>query len=684
MILPPQLDLPAPFPRIVSQAPQIERIAPGVEYGDYGLSTDAGPVSIHVVAIDTKNPDVSVRTVLANDALGPNAETISSMARRTGAIAGVNADYFDIGRSNHPTNIVVRSGTLIRTPQKRYALTILRSGEARFAEFSFTGSVQIGTQAFPLEGINAFPSGPGSITLITPAFGEVAADAEASFATLQPTAAATFGAYRVTSLESGTQPQAPGYYLALDQGSDAAQLLAGGDTIDVSGDLSPFPLSQLSCAVGGGPLILRNGRWFEDPDGPASGALERRIPSSGAALAPDGTLLLVEVDGRQPQVSVGLTRPELAEVMRALGASEGIAFDGGGSAEMAVQLPGEPAALLETSPSDGPERRVADGIFVYNVAPASAPARIASDPQTIRALPQAQVPLHLEVLDASDRPATERIPIQVSVEPKSLGSVSADGNFVAERQGAGAILLRAGALTASVPVRIDAAPSRIVVAPGALNLDPHGSVTLHARAFDSAGFALWLPAHLDWSSSSGSIDDQGRLVVADRNADVRLDIEGQIAAMQVTVGHHDLPLDLGEKVQFLTLPRGGPGDANAGSGCDGCLHLQYALGESEHAAYAIVERELPDASVGLSFVEQDDGGGALLRIVVRNAIGEQALVTVTRLDAGGPRRITVRFPQGILQPVRLVGFYVIGTKDVSVARGSVSVSDLRVLVAGTP
>lgn len=684
MILPAKLNLPAPFPRVVAQAPQFERIGPGVDYADYELSTNDGPISIHVLGVDVKNPNVSIKTVLAHDVLGPDAETVSSMAQRTGAIAGVNADYFDIGRSNHPTNIVVRDGALLRSPRKRYALAILRSSDARFAEFSFTGSVQVGSQAFPLDGINTLPSGPGSITLITPVFGEVMPDADATFAALQPTAAATFGAYRVESLEAGTGSEPAGYYLAIGNGSDTVPLPNGGDTVVASGDLSPFALSQLSCAVGGGPLILHNGQWFDDPDGPTKGALAQRIPSSAAGIEPDGTLLLVEVDGRQPQVSIGLTRPELAEVLSALGASEAIAFDGGGSAEMVVQFPGEPRAMLETSPSDETERRVADGIFLYDVAPPSAPAQVAADPQMIRALPGARVLLHTDVVDASLRPISQRIPIRAAVEPESLGSILPDGDFLAARQGTGTIRLRAGAVTGRVPVRVDAAAARVVITPNEPNVDPHDAVNLTARAFDLEGFPLWLPAHLNWSTTSGSINDLGHLVVADRDVEVRLDLAGHVEDMRVTVGHHDVRVDFNNRTQFLTIPGGGPGSVGPGPGCTSCIRLQYDLGESERAAYAILERPLPEGSVGLSFVEQDDGGGALLRIVVRNAIDEQTLVTAAQLDARGARRITVRFPRGILQPVRLVGFYAIGTNHTSVAKGSVTISDIRALVAGSP
>ena len=43
-----------------------------------------------------------------------------------------------------------------------------------------------------------------------------------------------------------------------------------------------------------------------------------------------GERLLVTVDGRQPDISVGMTLAEAAELLLALGATDGINLDGGG------------------------------------------------------------------------------------------------------------------------------------------------------------------------------------------------------------------------------------------------------------------------------------------------------------------------------------------------------------------
>lgn len=135
---------------------------------------------------------------------------------------------------------------------------------------------------------------------------------------------------------------------------------APGEPLDVGPSLG---------IVNGGPRLLSAGapmidaaaEGFTHPDDPEFyyrfGV--RRNPRTLAGVTPAGHLLLLAVDGRAPGYSNGLSFEEEASVMRALGASDALNLDGGGSTTMALG----PALVTRPSDSAG-ERPVGDSIVV--------------------------------------------------------------------------------------------------------------------------------------------------------------------------------------------------------------------------------------------------------------------------------------------------------------------------------
>ncbi|HTX57203.1 MAG TPA: phosphodiester glycosidase family protein [Candidatus Acidoferrales bacterium] len=678
-VLPAQLDPAPPFPQIQSDAPTIRAIAPGVDYGEYDMITSAGPIVIHALSIAPNAANIRLNTVLANDTLTSQGETVSSMAQRTGAIAGINGDYFDIGDTNRPTNVVVHDGVLVRSPRKRFALVIERTGLPQIIETSFLGTLQLPGRAVALDAVNA-ARGNG-VTLLTPAYGSVPPSDETTLVALTPVdGTPPFATYRVTAIPDNTVAQPPGYYIAIGLDAyDGASLPNVGDTIAASGDLSPIPLADVSAAIGGGPLILQDGAWYDDPDGPNGGVYAQRIPCSGAALAADGTLFLLEVDGREPELSVGLTRPEFSSLMRAFGAVRGMAFDGGGSSEIAVRIPGDDGAALADVPSDGHERKVADGIFVYDTAPPGAPAQLVSQPLAVRAFVGASVPLRVRTVDGDDRPVAASDPIDVRVEPADLGTLD-DGIFAAERAGDGTIVARAGALTLRVPLYVYADPARLRIVPANPSIAQGGRLTLQARAYDAQGYAIALPPQLPWRAQGASIDSGGVLTAGTGDAVVSLLLGDHLANARVAVGFHDVALIA--TPTFMSLPRGGDGDVETTPDCPACTQLRYALGPAERAAYLMTNVTLPQDTVGIAFDLLDDGQGALLKLALRNAIDEEVLVPAGTLDRPGWRSVEVRLPQSLPQPARLVAIYVIAHTAHAAIQGSIEVKNLHAVVAG--
>lgn len=683
--LPQKLTPDEPFPRIEAEAPFHESIAPGITYARYRLVTAAGPMEICVVAVAPQHPYVKIDTVLASDAITSRGETLSSMAHRTGAVAGINADYYDIGATNRPTNIVVTHGTLMHTPRARYQLIVGDDGLPRLVESNFTGEIDFaGGASVALDAVNEMAPPHGGVSLLTPQFGPVAPEQNITLIPLVPAGGTLpFGTFTTRDPADNLSRQPPGYYLAVGENAYGKfPIPEAGASIRAFGEVSADGVKSVVSAAGGGPLILHEGRWYDDPDGPSGGEYGQRIPSSGVAIAPDGTMFLVEVDGRQGEYSVGVTRREFAALMRSLGAIEGMAFDGGGSSELVVRRLGDPDAQVATSPSDGRERDIADGVLIYSTAPVGEPVRLISRPLVARVVHGAAIPLVVSAIDANGHTLAAPGIVSASVFPQNAG-VFRNGSFIATGSGDATIALHSGALHGETHVQIVDAPERIVVTPANVNLDAHGSAQFSVRAYDRSGYPLVLPETAAWSASSGNIDSRGHYVAGDKDATLVVRFGGKTASAHVSVGSHSEPLAFAQTARFATVPPGGDGELTREPGCDRCIDLAFVVNAQFRAAYALAQVPLPKTSVGLEFDLHDDGDRAHVKLALRNAINEQILLPVTVLDHPGWRHVSVRFPAGLAEPLRLESIYVLHDGRTQQQQGTIIVRNVRVLLAGS-
>jgi hypothetical protein len=681
-LLPAHLEPQSPFPHIFEQAPTIESVAPGIEYGNYQLLTSIGLLSIHVVAVDPHRGDVRVQNVLAGNALESRGETVGSMAKRTKAVAGINGDYFDIGNTNRPENIVVRNGALLQIPYKRYALAIARDGSAHIAEFSFSGELQANERTLSLGAIDDLPPPNGGVSLLTPEYGHVRPQEDVTLVNIVPLSGTPpLARYRVTGMADNLTTQPPGYYIAIGPNEySSVDDFDVGTVVEAGGTLEPIDLGSIATAIGGGPLILHDGDWYDDGDGPNGREFSKRIPCSGAAIAPGGRLFLIEVDGRQPDVSVGLKRPEFAALMRSLGATEGLAFDGGGSSTIAIRRVGESEAVVTNSPSDGIERPVGDGLFVYSTAPVGPAVRLVARPNVVRAVPGAEVSLRIAAVDAANHVAGAGVPIRVSLSPSSLGEYR-NGEFVALHPGFGHLFMRGDNLQGEVAVEVDATPARTQITPARPNVDSNSIVALLPHAYDAQGYPLELPFALPWKATAGSIDSRGVFHAGSHDADVTVRIGDALAVARVTVGSHDEALPFAQLAHFATIPRGGQGELGKDAGCGSCVQLRFSFSANERAAYAMADIALPNDTIGLTFDLQDDGSAARLRIALRNEINEDVLLDATQLGTFGWRKVVVRFPVDS-QVSHLIAIYVLPSKGIELSEGSIVLRNVRAIVAG--
>jgi hypothetical protein len=112
-------------------------------------------------------------------------------------------------------------------------------------------------------------------------------------------------------------------------------------------------------AIGGGPVLVRDGKpVYQALEAFTTSHLARRHPRTAVGQRADGTILLVEIDGRQPAYSVGMTTFEMALTMLRLGAVRAMQLDGGGSSTLAFD------GVVLNKPSDGRERPISTALML--------------------------------------------------------------------------------------------------------------------------------------------------------------------------------------------------------------------------------------------------------------------------------------------------------------------------------
>ena len=353
-------------------SPPLVNIAPGIIFHSEVTQTPAGSEYISLLNVDLTAPNVHLGVVQAHDRLVSNDETVSSMANRTGAMAGVNGDYFEIGASGRPIGMVEMNGQLVQSPtvyavlQETYAKRLTMGFE------SFAGSVTDGSASHGLASINHFAEAAhGVLVLATPALGAPIALPGDALALLQP-ADGSSNTFVVTSVQphAALLPVLVGQNALLGGGEAGTWLtthLHNGDHVSIAEHLAPN--AQPLNAIGGGPILIMHGSLYNDPYPPAPGEANLRYPLTSISVSKDGAHVLFAVfDGRysDPVGSPGLTHAEAAHYLLTHGAYQGMLFDSGGSSEMVTRFPGQHTVSVTNWPSDGRERPVANGLFVYS------------------------------------------------------------------------------------------------------------------------------------------------------------------------------------------------------------------------------------------------------------------------------------------------------------------------------
>ena len=355
-------------------APHFSSVVPGLDYAH--LRVTNRPWSVHIARLDRARPDFELVTTLGQghiQGLSPLSDQAASVpANSSRAIAAVNGDFFLIQPGPYqgdPKGLQIINGELVSAPDQLSFWAECRQLhlEAVASRMALTWPDGAKTSF----GLNETPRA-NSAVLFTPSFGgstratnfvELVLERLDDKPWLPLRANQTLRA-RVRSVTAcGDTPLTPDIAV-FTLGARLTSRLASvqpGAVLQLSTALSK-DLTRANAAIGGGPMLVHLGREQHWPgEKAANGYLLPRHPRTAIGFN-SRYFFMVEVDGRQKDLSMGMSFAELAAFMKRLGCTEAMNLDGGGSATFWLN------GRIMNSPSDKHERPLANALVIVQSA----------------------------------------------------------------------------------------------------------------------------------------------------------------------------------------------------------------------------------------------------------------------------------------------------------------------------
>lgn len=642
---------------------------------------------LEVIEADLNNPYLEVNA-LSPQGMVATRGTVTDMVAQQGAVAGINADFFNINGEGAPLGTMMNQGVLITSPVKLnaiYSLGITTSRTARIEQFAFAGTVTspLGT-SFSLSGINKTPyyeepNGIHSHVNQLHLYTEHWRRPQRGHDTLTtPTEVLVTGgivqSIHLGSYYPGVVP--PGSLILRGHGTAAKFLEANaqvGQALSIDYKLAPE--DQWQMIIGGHSLLVDQGKPVVY--GRSLSSIASTVARSAAGVSQDGkTLYLIGV--ARSGNSKGLTIKQLSAVLPQLGVFKGLNLDGGGSTAMVTRPLGETSTSLAFPTQEATQRPVVNAIGLFTKAPLGTPAGgvIAGPKDLLVGQPAA---FDFKAYDNYFNPIGPGQVAAVWQEALGLGAFDAN-TFVATQPGNGQITAQLDALKLTYPIRIldrDQIRSLSIVDLG----NPSGLLTplqrqlkIEVETMEGNRFEAPVQAFSwDFNGFSGALSPQGVLDVA--NAGPGTSITANYRGFRATLPieqNGDRTLLSMENLKGITFQKSpstvlGYVDVVADplDSMRNVVRLSYdfTLSQGTQAAYLT----LPSAGVALSsgaralkISTYGQQGGEWLRAELKDGKGKLHRVTLaSKVDWMGWKQLEIPL-EGMASPITLTRLYAVG------------------------
>lgn len=524
-------------------------LGPGATYVWQDMKLKQGLEKIHYVEFDPSNPMLDVQagrtngkvygmtgvTQMANDADKPGNRVV----------AAINGDFYDMS-TGVPLGLFVDGGRILVSPPYKtdwYAFGLREDGTTIYdLSPTLERTITINGDIVNISHINRMRDNSESLMLYTSDFhtstmtndlgDEVVLDVLSG-----EVKSGSSLKLKVADIHKnkGNTPLAAGQVVLSASGKyrDVLAKLKRGDEVNARFEMEDA-WKSVKMAIGGVHILLKKGMVQPHDDK----TLQPRVAIGTKA---DGSIIMMVIDGRAPGFSEGVSYDDLALIMKQAGAVDALCLDGGGSSTFVARLPGELKRSVLNQPSDGYERKTANGILLVNKAPEGPAEKLIVQPSFERVLAGSSLTYKTAGVDASGHPASITEPPIWSVDP-AVGSIDAQGLFKAgSTAGTAAIHVSTGSLAGSGQVEVVDTLTELRFPDAVRTVTSGGKVPLSVTALRDGQVIRSSPNQFEWKVEGpiGTVDADGIFTAtSDTQKEGRVVVshKGVTASMDVKVG----------------------------------------------------------------------------------------------------------------------------------------------------
>ncbi len=518
----------ATSPEILHQTQNAQTITKGATYMTDSRLTSKGWQDLHILKVDLEDPNIQVRPI-ESSTIGEK-QTVLSLVEAAGAVAGVNADFFDMSKQNAPSfGLVVEDGKInhayndkvigLGASKDMGTMLIGRDKSLMLGYFSVDLTVEdpgTGIILATIASVNKPTGNLGTPVYLDRNYGPTTIPLESADKSLYKVVVENNIITKIIDPEQAANIPQDGYVLIMDEAgfmSREGSFSLGREMIFKSkltlGSQFQQAIEDVEAGVGGGGLIIKDGQAYTGASHKVSPA--SRQPRTVIGSSQDGkTLFLVTIDGRGD--SIGATHNELVPILKSHGIYNAMHLDGGGSTTFVSREEGSSKVEVQNNPSGGSQRKVSNGVGIFSRSTPGQLSKIMISSTYDRTFIGTPISYTIKGVDENNNPVA--IPKeQLSWTSEGVKGEWKDNRFYPSSSGSGLVIAKVGNIELAKPITVSANPIGIKITPSISIIDVGASTNMTIFGIDAAGYKAPIAYdQITWDVDSGAASvSQGKI-----------------------------------------------------------------------------------------------------------------------------------------------------------------------------